>query len=459
VPEPISRRVLDASLADYYGADLSLLIEGIEINDVSACNLSDTDSSGTTWAHTPPQAPVAVDPVLGRISFRDAQPEPPRVMFHYGFSGAMGGGEYERTPSFDAALGPVTAVDSGGSIQAALDARTGGGVVELSDSGRFEETLNIALDPAVRMEFRAANEHRPTLILGSPLDLTGGANAEVTLNGVLLAGAPMRILSALGDTLRKVRLLHCTLVPGLSLGIDGTPDSPGAPSLLIEHTETPIEIEIDHCIMGAIHAPPNATVLIRHSIVDANNDTAMAYSDLDGARAGGTVSMVNSTIIGRMHTGLLKLASNSIFLSRTEDGSAPIRSERRQTGCVRFSWAPLEARVPRRYRCQPELEIAERVQAAIAKSGTNTISDVERQAINAAVAASVVPAFTSVRYTDPGYCQLRLSVPEQIRSGADDQAEMGAFHDLFQPQRESNIRARLREYLRFGLEAGVFYET
>ena len=37
--------------------------------------------------------------------------------------------------------------------------------------------------------------------------------------------------------------------------------------------------------------------------------------------------------------------------------------------------------------------------------------------------------------------------------------QTGPFHDLFQPQRESNIRARLSEYLRFGLEAGVFYET
>ena len=166
-----------------------------------------------------------------------------------------------------------------------------------------------------------------------------------------------------------------------------------------------------------------------------------------------------STIIGTMHTELLKLASNSIFLSRTEDGSAPIRSERRQTGCVRFSWLPLEARVPRRYRCQPDLEISDRIKAALAKSGTNIISDAERQAIRAAVVATVVPAFTSLRYTDPGYCQLRRSVPEQIRSGADDEAEMGVFHDLFQPQRESNIRARLREYLRFGLEAGVFYET
>ena len=459
VPEPISRRVLDASLADYYGAELSMLIEGIDINDVSACNLSDADASGTTWAHTPPNAPVAIDPVLGRISFRDPQAELPRVMFHYGFSAAMGGGEYERTPTFDAELGPVATVASPGPIQSALDARAVGGVVELGDSGRFEETPSISLNPGVRLEFRAATEHRPTLVVAGPLDITGGANAEVTLNGLLIAGGPIRILSALGDTLRKVRLLHCTFVPGLSLGIDGTPDSPGTPSLLVEHTETPIQIEIDHCILGPIHAPPNATVLIRHSIVDANSGTSVAYSDLDGIGAGGTVSVVNTTIIGTMHTELLKLASNSIFLSGTEGGSAPIRSERRQTGCVRFSWLPLEARVPRRYRCQPDLEIAERIQAALAKSGTNTISDAERQAIKNAVVASMVPGFTSLRYSDPGYCQLRLLVPEQIRTGADDEAEMGAFHDLFQPQRESNIRARLREYLRFGLEAGVFYET
>jgi hypothetical protein len=459
VPAPISRHVLDASLAAYYGPELSIFIEGVAIDDVSACNLSDADAAGTTWAHTPPNAPVAIDPVLGRISFRNAQTEPPHVLFHYGFSAAMGAGEYERTQTFDAALGPVETVASPGPIQPALDACASGGVVELSDSGRFEETPSIALDPGVRLEFRASNEHRPTLIATGPIDITGGADAEVTLNGFLIAGGPIRILSALGDALRKVRLIHCTLVPGLSLGIDGTPASPGTPSLLIENTESPVEVEIDHCILGAIHAPPNATVLIRHSIVDANSDLAVAYCDLDGVGAGGTVSVIDSTIIGTMHTELLKLASNSIFFSHTEDGTAPIRSERRQIGCVRFSWLSLEARVPRRYRCQPDLEIAERIKAALASSGTNTISDAERQAIQAAVIAWLVPPFTSLRYADPGYCQLRLSTPNQIRSGGDDEAEMGAFHDLFQPQRESNIRARLREYLRFGLEAGVFYET
>ena len=51
------------------------------------------------------------------------------------------------------------------------------------------------------------------------------------------------------------------------------------------------------------------------------------------------------------------------------------------------------------------------------------------------------------------------TVPVEIRTGADDEAEMGAGHTLYQPQREINLRVRLDEYLRFGLEAGVFYVT
>ena len=454
-PAPISRRVLQASSGNYYGADLSLAIEGVPIEQVAVCNLSD---AGATWAHLPPNAFVAVDPVLGRIAFRDPPAATPRVMFHYGFSAAMGGGEYERTASFDAALGPIEPVASPNPIQPALDARVDGGVVELSDSGRFEETPSLALNAGARLEVRAANEHRPILIATGPIDIRGGENAEITLNGLLIAGGPLRVLSGANNQLRKLRLVHCTLVPGLSLGMDGTPASPGTPSLLVEQTDQPLEIEIDHCILGPIRAPVNATVIVRHSIVDAEDPTNVAYAALDDAGAGGTCSIINSTIIGTVHTELLKLASNSIFLSRTEDDSAPVRSERCQTGCVRFSWLPLEARVPRRYRCQPDLEVAEQIEAATKQAG-GTISTSEREMITESVVAQIVPAFTSLGYGQPGYGQLRISAPEQIRTGADDEAEMGAFHDLFQPQRESNLRTRLDEYLRFGLEAGIFYEN
>jgi hypothetical protein len=36
---------------------------------------------------------------------------------------------------------------------------------------------------------------------------------------------------------------------------------------------------------------------------------------------------------------------------------------------------------------------------------------------------------------------------------------MGVFHDLFQPQRAANLRARLDEYMPAGMDAGIIYAT
>lgn len=69
------------------------------------------------------------------------------------------------------------------------------------------------------------------------------------------------------------------------------------------------------------------------------------------------------------------------------------------------------------------------------------------------------PIFTSTRYGDPGYAQLRQSCDRELRTGAEDGSEMGVFNGLKQPQREANLQANLEEYLRFGLEAGIFYVT
>jgi hypothetical protein len=106
--------------------------------------------------------------------------------------------------------------------------------------------------------------------------------------------------------------------------------------------------------------------------------------------------------------------------------------DHRQEGCVRFSYLPLASQVPSAYRCRPE---------------------------SAREAVRVRPLFASLRYGDPGYCQLSPLCAAEIRQGAHDEAEMGAFHDLYQPQREANLRAGLEEYLRFGMEAGVFYAS
>lgn len=69
------------------------------------------------------------------------------------------------------------------------------------------------------------------------------------------------------------------------------------------------------------------------------------------------------------------------------------------------------------------------------------------------------PQFTTRHYGDAGYAQLSLTGAPEIRTGAEDGSEMGPFNYLQQPQREAALRVSLEEYLRFGLELGIFYST
>ncbi len=75
------------------------------------------------------------------------------------------------------------------------------------------------------------------------------------------------------------------------------------------------------------------------------------------------------------------------------------------------------------------------------------------------VLSRIQPRFTSSKYGDPAYAQLSQNCAVEIRTGAEDGSEMGVFSYLKQPQRQANLDASLKEYLRFGLEVGIFYET
>ncbi|HEX6711530.1 MAG TPA: hypothetical protein VF068_14460, partial [Rubrobacter sp.] len=216
-------------------------------------------------------------------------------------------------------------------------------------------------------------------------------------------------------------IVHCTLVPGIGLKPDGEPDQGPEPSLRVEAENA--EVEIDRCILGGMRVEVGSEARITDSIIDATDTGNVAYAAGNGP--GGRLHIRNSTVIGSVNTDVLELGSNTIFLGR-------VNARRKQEGCVRFSFLPLGSEVPRRHRCRPE---------------------------DQAEAGRIRPQFTSLRYGDPGYCQLGRHCAEEIRRGADDESEMGAFHDLYAPQREANLRARLEEYLRFGLEAGILYAT
>ena len=468
VPEPISRRVLDADLRTYYGNSKSFSIHSngdeVTIEKICVCNLS--DDVGGDWAHQPLPDKVAVDPVLGRIHFGDAVAlQDPRVTFHYGFAAEVGGGEYERQNSFDTDLAKVgivirvpQAAPAVATISDALNLLgSSDGIIEIEDSDRHDLPSSIHLAANQRLELRAANGSRPLLVLTDDFSITGDADSDFLLNGLLIPTHGLLVPNT-NNALRQLRLSHCTLVPGRDLSLAGEPQQPDAVSLTVGSAS--VRVDLDHCIVGSLRVTNFAQVRISDSIVDATSEIRLAYADESGTKPGAPLHIRNSTVIGRVHTVAMELASNMLFVSQSAASGPlpePVLSEKKQSGCVRFCFLPDGARVPRRFRCQPDLAISQAIEAATKDKPNLPTSD--QKLIATAIRAWLKPSFTDLRYGHSGYGQLRISAPLTIRTGADDESEMGAFHELHQPQRETNLRVRLEEYLRLGMEAGIFYST
>ncbi|HEU0301742.1 MAG TPA: hypothetical protein VFR37_19975 [Longimicrobium sp.] len=443
VPEPLSRRVLREGLDGYYdpARTLALFVNGSLVVPgtapgtprVRVCDLSDHAGG---WAHLPTaNDEYAVDPVLGRVALPPNLPPRVRVAvtFHYGFPGDLGGGEYERAHTF-APPHPGDTVEKVGpghhrTIQAALDKLAGTGVVEIIDSGRYQEAPRVKVAASGRIELRAARGRRPTLVLRRAMVVTGGADSEFHLNGLLVTGEKVHVPANPANLLGKLRIVHATLVPGWTLKPDGDPGSPGAASLVVDAGR--VSVEADHAVLGALRVSPGSRATLADCVVDATAPAEAAYAAPDGVSGGGELRLDAVTVVGRIHATVLRRVSNSILLAEPGAGwDPPVLADRRQKGCVRFTWLPLSSRVPRRFRCQPRPEDP-----------------------------GVAPRFTTLRYGVAAYAQLAGATPAAILRGADDEGEMGAWHLLYAPQREDNLRTRLDEYLRVGLEAGIFHVT
>jgi hypothetical protein len=276
VPGPLSRRELAAHLDDYWDRALGVSADGTAVAapQVQVCNLDDDPDTPGAWAHMPDNT-IAVDPVLGRLAFPPAQqPGGVRVRYHSVFSAPMGGGEYEREASFDETLRSdrsarlVVVPRDEPTIAAALASLgAGSGVVEVATSDP-QQLGGVALAAGQRVELRAGNGHRPLLALAGDVAVQGGADAELLLNGFLVAGGALLI----GGRLRRATIRHCTLVPGHALTADGHPVRPGAPSVVVEPDPAAllVTLEIDQSITGPLRLAADVCELVTGgSIVDA----------------------------------------------------------------------------------------------------------------------------------------------------------------------------------------------
>ena len=442
VPGFITRRMLADRLADYYGPGKSFAIWLDDHRDpVPLAAIAVADLSG--WAYRPRQHQVAVDPELGRITFgADHMPERGvRVTYRYAFSADMGGGEYPRSLAAMPApliyrVGPGQRFEgiSEAYEQWRHDNADGGqpeAVIEITRSLAYEERMEFAVGPGERLEVRAADGARPVLRLldwnadrPDALLVRGAGSADrpggqVVLNGLLITGRGLHVSGPLGSLVIR----HCTLVPGWSLGQHCEPVHPEEPSIVLEHTTACLQAE--RSILGGILIVADETaadpvpVHIADSILDATAQDREALSAPDRQLAYAILHSHRSTIVGEVHTHAIQIASESIFDGR-------VNVARRGAGCLRFSYVPPGSRTPRRYQSQSE---------------------------------QVRQAFTSTRYGTPGYGQLAIGCAPEIARGAEDGAEMGAFHDLFQPQREDNLITRLAEFSPAGTDVGIIYTT
>ena len=457
VPDPINLRLMsraleaaasDPTVPDDYGADDSVLLLRPNANpalppvpipgsEICVCDLRDVSGG---WAHvaTLDAGKIAIDPRLGRVLFGGNVTGPILATFHSGFSRPIGGGEYERSPS-DVTQGVRRSARDGEALQPHLDAIAGGGRLVIEDSLTYAQTpvFKVAAvvapgAPGHEVVISARNGARPLITAAGPVQLAIGARGRLVLDGLVISGAELQVIAAAGDVEpRELVLRHCTLVPGLALHADGSAVSPGAPSLVVGHAFT--QVTLEQCIVGALAVDLDTTISLIDCIVDAGAPDATAYQGTIADGPGAELTIQDSTVIGKLHVRLLRLASDTIFfaqLGATDAWSAPLWVERKQEGCVRFCFTPTGSLLPRHFHCVPDDDHPH-----------------------------VLPHFTSLRYGNPGYAQLRSATDRAIREGASDGGEIGVMHPLHQPQRETNLRIRLDEYLRFGLHAGFFYVT
>ncbi len=459
VPAPIRRRALDTDIADYYGEDKSFAIwadwanytinQPLPAEVILAADLTD-------WKYAPPDGSIAVDPKLGRIQFPVYQTprRHVRVSYQYGFSTAMGGGEYHRKLSqhADAELFQV-GEDSpykrlGDALSEWRNKKPPHAVFEITDNRAYVEPVQVLLDPNQSLQLRAADRTRPVLRLldwqtdgPDALTVVMAPASEFVLDGILVAG---RGLSISGpekretDSICAARLVirHCTFVPGWSIDSHCTPANPNKESISLQNVRAKVHIE--HSILGPIevvedevHSDP-IPIEIEDSIVDAMDGDIEAIGGPQGAHAHCALTVRRCTVFGIIQVHAMALGENSIFFDC-------VHVARRQVGCVRFCYVQPNCRTPRRYSCQPDLVMAAKTSAAA----------------KALEAERVIPQFTAYSYGSPAYAQISVHCAREIFEGASDGAEMGVFHDLFEPQRFANLRARLDEFTPAGMDAGV----
>ena len=356
-----------------------------------------------------------IDPRRGRLRWTGGGAAPqPLLSYHYGFSGDIGAGGYDRADALKAAVTRV--ISGGGAIQTANPAGTNflppgganGEVVEILESANYTPIDN--RNQITQLELRAANRRRPYLRLTHNwlLDTSVNTESELTLNGLWIGANGAFSIRLLGDY-ELVTLRHVTLDPG---GVDagGNPIE-AVPVSIRGNVE---RLVIENSIVGPIlveGAGELTNLEIRDSIVDGQQSGAPVISV-----PAGRVTLRRVTVFGEVVVEWLD-ASEALITGFTNVTNT-------QEGCFRFS-AVLERRDPLN-PASPHSRVPHPYESYFVRD--------------------LNPVFTSRIFGHPGFAQLAESAPEFLRRGAENGSEIGAFSGLINPIKFDSLQAKVDEF-------------
>jgi hypothetical protein len=255
-------------------------------------------------------AAAQVHPELGRFETSAAPTGTLTVGYNYGFSSTVGAGPYNRGLLGDppAQVGTLQPGVKGGSgLDTALASAPATSTVVIEDSLTYRKFADVGThsEPIVSFLCQAGTQQRPVIRVApgsGPWVFTGGPEAELVLDGLLLCGCDL----VLRGSFSSVRLTACTMDPGtaaaasaatppgsspLASAVDGTPlgptrvfveadpsDPAGSPGAIAT-------LSVDHCVLGPIRTRNGGTIetlSISDSIVQAiPTSSGSAYGTTD----------------------------------------------------------------------------------------------------------------------------------------------------------------------------------
>ena len=398
-------------------------------------------------------ARLLVDPRLGRIAVPQAVAIPAalRISHHLGFGAEIGAGPFDRNeelramietvgggaavswqasvmkdradlPSenlfgtLGAAIAAWNALPAGprvgliliedsarhdlGVATLAVNLKTGSGLIIAAGRWPFDAAEPLA-DRIGRFEASALRPH-----VAGRLSIKGApGGARFGMSGLIHTGT-FRVLSG---NLTRFMAAHCTFTAGSPLKVAANRE---------------LAMAFDHCVCGPLALVKEIPELaLESSIVDAGASGAAIVAQ--GART----TIQSSSLFGRVDPVREIWASSSLF-------TRVVMARRTQAGCVRFCYLPAGSRVPRRYRCQPEVAV---------KGGAEP--------------KRVKPHLVSLDRASPWYGQLHPLAHPGLRTGGEDGGEIGAFRSPSSALLEANVDATFDEYLRLGMAAGMLIAT